>query len=431
MLRQTYYYLGIRKNPWISEDALLRLQVRKLRHLVEHACETTAFYNKLYGDIGVAPREIQSLDDLTRVPIINKDVINRAGRNVVSDKYSVASLVKERTSGTTGVPIVLYRSKASKDLTGAAKYRIDRINGFHPRMKTAYWYLPGIKKARKLSHFLGLNRQEIISPEISLKEQVAILQELQPEALYCYPSQLIRVAQYIIENNIRGINPQLITLHSENSQPRMRETIRKCFGVNPVSIYGAREFGTVAWERRTNNCRGLHINADLLYVEIIDPDSRQRVGEGETGNIVITDFTNLARPLIRYDTGDVATATYKRCGCGMSFPVIKEIHGRSGETVVLPSGEEHTLDFGVNRLIGAIDVVEQYQIVVTAQNSSIIRIKTAGNVKIDESELITKIGERCGGIRSEIEYVASSDYFARAPSGKFLEIIRESGASPG
>jgi phenylacetate-CoA ligase len=430
MLRQTLYYLGIKNNPSMSEDALRRLQLSKFRRLVRHACETTEFYRELYEQSEVGPQAIESLDDLARLPIINKDIVNRAGQSIISDKYPVASLIKEKTSGTTGVPIVLYRSKASKDITGAAKYRIDTMNGFRPWMKTAYWYLPGIKKYKKFSHFLGLNRQEIISPDMSLKEQVAILQKQQPEAYYCYPSQLIRVARYILDNEIHGIHPKLVILHSENSQLRVRETIAKCFGVNPVNVYGAREFGTVAWEGGTSDCRGLHTNADLLYVEIVDPDSGQRVGEGESGNIVITDFTNLARPLIRYDTHDVATATYLQCGCGISFPMIKEIHGRSGETVILPSGEEHTLDFGVGILIRAVDVIEQYQILITSENSLLIKVKTTGNVKFNESELTAKIGEHCGGVGSEIQYVASSDDFTRAPSGKFLDIVRETNASP-
>ena len=276
---------------------------------------------------------------------------------------------------------------------------------------------------------LGLNRQEMISLDTPMKEQVAILQEQQPEALYCYPSQLVRVARYILDNDIHGIHPKLIILHSENSQRRVRETIKKCFGVNPVNVYGAREFGTVAWGGGKTNCQGLHINADLLLLEVIDPDTGQKVGVGEIGNIVITDFTNLAGPLIRYDTRDVAVATYHQCGCGMSFPMIKEVIGRTGQTVKLPSGEEHTLNFGIHFLILSFDVVEQYQVIITTQSSLIVKIKTAGNVKINESELSAKIGERCCGIQSEIQHVVSSDEFATAPSGKFLDITREASIS--
>lgn len=429
MLRQTLHYLGIKNNPWISEDALHRLQLRKLKYLVRHAYETTAFYKDLYDEHQVAPQAIESLADLTRFPIIDKGIVNRAGQSIISDKYSVSSLIRDRTSGTTGVAVIIYRSKASVDLTGAAKFRIDTMNGFRPWMKTANWFLTVMKKQKKFSHMLGLNRQEMIAPDIPMKEQVAILQEQKPEAFYCYPSQLVRVARYILDSGIQGIRPKLIILHSENSQRREREIIEKCFGVKPINVYGAREFGTIAWGGGKTNCQGLHINADLLFLEVIDPDTGQRVGEGKSGNIVITDFTNLARPLIRYDTRDVAVATYDQCGCGISFPMIKQILGRSGEAVRLPSGEEHTLDFGISRLITPVDDIEQYQVVITAQSSLIIKIKTTGNVKINEFELSTKISECCGGIQSEIQYVVCSEEFLTAPSGKFLEIIREADSS--
>jgi phenylacetate-CoA ligase len=429
MLRQTYYYLRMKNNPWMGEDALRRLQLRKLKHLIQHAYETTGFYNDFYDDFQVGPQIIKSLADLPRLPLINKEIVNRAGQDIISNKYSAASLIKKKTSGTTGVAVTIYLTQACADLTGAAKFRIDVMNGFRPRFTTAHWYLRGIKKEKKFAHILGLNRQLMISPNTPMEEQVALLQKQQPEAFYSYPSQLVRVARYILENDIKGIHPNVIILHSENSQRREREIIQNCFGVNPVDVYGAREFGTIAWGGGKSNCQGLHINADLLLLEVVDPDTGQRVGEGESGNIVITDFANLAGPLIRYDTRDVGLATYHQCECGMSFPVIKEVLGRTGQTVKLPSGEEHTLNFGIHLLILPFDAVEQYQVIITNQNSLIVKIKTTGNVKINDSELSATISERCGGIQSEIQYVVSSDEFITAPSGKFLDIVRESDLS--
>jgi hypothetical protein len=109
--------------------------------------------------------------------------------------------------------------------------------------------------------------------------------------------------------------------------------------------------------------------------------------------------------------------------------MIKEVLGRTGQTVKLPSGEEHTLNFGIHLLILPFDAVEQYQVIITTQNSLIVKIKTTGNVKINESELSATISERCGGIQSEIQYVVSSDEFITAPSGKFLDIVREADLS--
>ena len=427
MLRQAYYYLGIKNNPWMSDDELRHLRLDRLTRLVRHAYETTAFYKGLYDKYQLAPEAIRSLDDLSHLPIIDKNIVNCAGQDIISDKYALASLVKDRTSGTTGVAVDLYRSKASADLTGAAKFRIDVMNGFRPWMKTANWFLRSIKDYKKFSHILGLNRQLMIAPDTPMEEQVALLQEQQPEAFYCYPSQLVRVARYILDNEIRGIRPKLVILHSENSQRREREIIEKCFGVRPINVYGAREFGTVAWAGGMAKCEGLHINADLLILEIVNPDTGEQVGEGESGHIVITDFTNLARPLIRYDTRDIGMATYQKCACGTCFPVIKEVLGRSGETIRLPSGEEHTIDFGIGRLIMPIDEIEQYQVIITARDSLIIRIKTTGGVRINEAELCELIRGHCGGIHSEIQYVDSSDEFVTAPSGKFLEFVREAG----
>ena len=184
MLRQTLYYLDIRKNPWKSEDALRCLQLSKLKHLVQHAYETTPFYKALYDDCQVSPQTIKSLDELGRLPIIDKAMVNCAGHDIISDKYSVTSLLKERTTGISGVATILYRSKASMDLTRAAKYRIDVMNGFRPWVKTANRAFR-LQKIRKFSHILGLNRQEMISADIPLKEQMTILQKQRFKVFYC------------------------------------------------------------------------------------------------------------------------------------------------------------------------------------------------------------------------------------------------------
>jgi len=424
MLRQTLYYLDIRKNPWKSEDALRCLQLSKLKHLVQHAYETTPFYKALYDDCQVSPQTIKSLDDLGRLPIINRKKVKSAGNDIISKKYSVTSLLKEVTSGTTGVPLTLYRSKASSDLIAAAKYRFYVMNGFHPSMKTAYWTARP-KKIWKFSRLLGLHREERIMLDIPLKEQVALLQKQQFDVFYCFPSHLVTLAQNIIDNNIKGIHPKLIFINSEHTQPSVRKFIADCFGVSPIDIYGSYEFGCIAWGDWEAICQGMHINADLLFLEVVDPDTGQRVGEGERGHIVITDFTNLAMPLIRYDMGDLAVASYNQCGCGMGFPIIKELVGRSVEVVTLPSGSEIIANHYFPKLLRTFNVIEQSQVIITAQNSFIIKLKTTNNVKINELELTTKISEFSEGMLTEIQYVIANDEFINSPSGKFLDYIRE------
>ena len=421
MFRQAFFYLGIRNSPWKDEDSLRLLQLRKLKIIVQHAYETTPFYRALFNEHSINPQDIHLLSDLNSIPIVSKDMIKDAGNRMISNNYPIDTLLSSKTSGTTGVPLPLYRSHSSMDLVRAAKYRTYVLNGFHPLMKTVYWLSK--PQPRKLSHLIGMHREIRTERDLPIEQQVDFLKKHQADVFYCNPSHLANIATHVLDNNIDGIRPRIIFSESEELLPATRQLIKKGLRVDPINIYGSREIGCIAWE--CNHRNGLHINADLLLLEVINPETGKTVEDGSSGHVVITDFTNWAMPYIRYDTGDIATVTYQKCRCGITFPMLTEIIGRAGKIVNLPSGKQFTANFYFPILLRAVHEIEQYQVIITLSNSFIIKIKTTNNIKIDEDELKRKVSKRCEGMQTEIQYVYSRDEFAKFPSGKFIDYIHE------
>jgi phenylacetate-CoA ligase len=82
---------------------------------------------------------------------------------------------------------------------------------------------------------------------------------------------------------------------------------------------------------------GLHVFGDSRLVEILDADGRP-VAPGETGNVVVTDFRNHVFPLIRYRLGDLARWKEGACACGVTFPLLEPVRGRTTDVLRLPSG---------------------------------------------------------------------------------------------
>jgi phenylacetate-CoA ligase len=121
-------------------------------------------------------------------------------------------------------------------------------------------------------------------------------------------------------------------------------------GTDPVSRYGITEIGFVAWqcERR----EGFHVNAEAYLVEVVR-DGRP-AAPGEVGALVVTDVWGRARPLLRYDTGDLAVAGDGNCPCGRSLPAIASIEGRTSESALLADGRVVTTRTVVDALAGTL-----------------------------------------------------------------------------
>ena len=91
--------LGIPLNP----DALRRLQNKKLRALIQHSYAHVPYYRNLFNKVGLEPEDIQTIDDLYKIPITRKtDLADRPVDEVLASDYPVDHCFVTRTSGTTG-----------------------------------------------------------------------------------------------------------------------------------------------------------------------------------------------------------------------------------------------------------------------------------------------------------------------------------------
>jgi phenylacetate-CoA ligase len=99
--------------------------------------------------------------------------------------------------------------------------------------------------------------------------------------------------------------------------------------------YGCEEVSLIACECERHD--GLHVNADGVHVEVLR-DGRP-AGPGEPGSLVVTDLTNRAMPILRYQVGDVGVLAGRRCPCGRGLPLLERLEGREADYVVTPAGE--------------------------------------------------------------------------------------------
>jgi phenylacetate-CoA ligase len=115
---------------YLPLDVLRDRQDARLRELVAKVCRDTPFYGRRYAEAGVAPADVTSVTDLTRLPIVTKQDIRSHAAEFRSTAVHSWPVMEFRTGGSTGVPLILWATEEVSERRNAAARRADRWTGW-------------------------------------------------------------------------------------------------------------------------------------------------------------------------------------------------------------------------------------------------------------------------------------------------------------
>ena len=314
------YDFLLKSQHW-SLDSLREYQLGKLKDLVYHAYSNCKFYRDRFNAIGLHPKDIQSLEDLKRIPITTKeDLLSNTG-NIQIHNYP-EKLFYSETSGSSGKPLVFYRNADWDAWHRASVYRGYSWYGVKPWEKNGYFWGYNLAFKRRLRvrlldylqnrfRLFSYNDQEIDNFVRKLRRA---------SYLEGYSSMIYEVAKRINEKRIKPeFNLKMVKGTSEKIFEKYQDEGEKAFAKKIISEYGAAEAGIIAFECPFGN---MHINMETVIVE------------EENNEIIVTNLVSKSFPIIRYKLGDyVVVENGVKCGCGMQRPVIKEVLGRVGKVI--------------------------------------------------------------------------------------------------
>ena len=338
-----YYLWKIRKAQRLSPSELEKLQNRKLRAIVKHAYENVPYYHELFNSAKLKPEDIRVKEDLVKIPITTKKVLQKLSISErVTKGVDISKCIKCRTSGSTGEPLDMFLSKRELCYRIAMQTRVYGLNLTEKKVNILdRTPLPPqgspatiFRKLKQYLNHLGLWRRYYFSLFEEPQELVSKLLEIKPDVIETQPSTMRLISEFVRENNITRISPKSIFTRAELLSREDRKQIETVFGTKLTDLYGIIEFGIVAWECEKHP--GYHINSDIVLVEAIK-DNQQVYGE--EGEMICTDLINYTMPFIRYAVGDIVILSKEKHNCGRNFPLIRLIEGRSNDFVTLPSGK--------------------------------------------------------------------------------------------
>lgn len=343
------------------------LQLHRLQRTVEYVYHRVPFYKKLFDEHGVKPEDIRSLDDIRRLPFTRKtDLVDNYPFGMFA--VPLEEIVRvHATSGTTGKPIVAGYTREDLDMWAEAMARTYTLCGVTSAdvVQNAYGY--GLFTGG-LGFHMGAERigATVLPIATGLSQrQVMLMQDLGTTVLTCTPSYALTLADTMADMGVDKSKLKLrVGIHgAEPWTEGMRRDIEERLGLEAFDIYGLTEMcgPGVACECIYHD--GLHIQDDLFYPEVVDPETGEPLPPGEKGDLVFTSLRRTGLPLIRYRTKDITALVTEPCRCGRTTVRFYKVTGRIDDMLIIR---------GVNVFPSQIETVilqfrelaPQYQIIV-------------------------------------------------------------------
>ena len=328
-----WHYLAFQRRPLISRRSTRDYQLKQLKKLIAHAYEHVPLYREKYTQAGVTPQDLRALDDLAHFPTATKDeILASYPHDAIAGGIDLRRCILSKSSGSTGQVITVVHRANQLGVQGLAMNRLFSLYGSYlPWHRLAYIYTSEYP-ARSLFGMYPMTFIPTLAPiaEISFR-----IRQLRPRFLACYPSHLHELAAHLSQGECQQLQLKAISVSSELSTQQERDRLAELFGCAVYDEYSSEELTHIAAQCREKT---YHIFEDLVFLEILSPDSGQPLPSGTQGSVVGTYLHNYAMPFIRYHQGDQAVLDDAYCPCGLSFRGVREISGRKLDQFILPSG---------------------------------------------------------------------------------------------
>ncbi len=417
-------------------EKLQEFQLEKLKETVAWVNEKVPFYNKKFKEMKITPKDIQSLEDVAKLPFTVKDDLR--------DNYPFGlcavplnEVVRvHASSGTTGKPI-----------TGP--YTADDLEQWTECMARNFWGA-GVRPEDVVQNAYGhglftgglgfhqggsrLGCTMVPTGAGMTERQITLMKDFGSNVLCCTPSYALTIAERAEEMNIdiKAFPLRVGIFGAEPWTVPMRKEIEERLKIKAMEAYGLTEIGGPGVSFDCEVQDGLHINEDHYLAEIVDPTTFEPVPLGEKGELIFTSLLRRAMPMIRYRTKDITRLRRETCACGRTLIKMDKLSGRSDDMLII-SGV-NVFPSQVEALLLDIDEVEPQYVIIVRKKGYLDQLIVKVEVKKEvyeagaekRSEVEAKIAGHIKGMMGigvEINLVEPKT-IARS-EGKALRVIDE------
>ena len=421
----------LEQSQWYSSQAIAELQSRRLQQIIGHAYEHVPYYRQVLDERGLTPTGIQEASDLSKLPILTKDLVRANLQGMVADNYPSCRIFPSRTGGSTGSPLVFYTTHEDRFTHGRARGLLamewadvhmgDRVATFPSTFGRP------TRKEQLLEPVIRHFQRTLVIGANGISEQtlpgiVESIARARPRAIAAYPSTLALLAQHIKDSGVPAPYVHAVLTGGEQIFEHQRRLIRDVFGREPFSRYGSHENSLLGTECEEHS--GFHMFAQDLVIEVVD-DEGTPLPPGHEGHVLVTNLRAHGMPFIRYDTGDIGAWATRPCSCGRAMPLLSDLVGRSCDFILTPSGKQVSgTAVGLSRM--ALYGVSHVQIIQEEVSYIMVRLVLPHRADDEEMRRVSSgvqdiLHQSLGDdIRVDIEFV---ERIEPTPAGKYVPVV--------
>jgi len=393
----------LEKSQWWSKEEIEEYQIRQLCSIVEYAYNNVPYYKRVFDERGIVPSDIQSFDDLKRLPLLTKEIIRDNFDNLLSRSYPRYKMITCNTGGTSGKRLFFLEPAESPLIEWAFITTLWKRVGFRPSdIRITIGDVPISQKAgRKYWEFDPLRREWKFSPfhlsNENLPEYLEKFKEINCRYIHGFVSSLTVIAMFILDNNITDLpKVDAVLASSEPMYDWQQDLLARAFQTRIFRWYGQNEKVILAGECEKN--RTYHIFPEYGYAEVVHPDGTPVAAENEVGELVGTGFYNRAMPLIRYRLDDWGQIQKGDCSCGRNHRFLKNLEAKRVVNMIVSKRGHFISTTAVYIRGGILDNVERFQFYQEKKGELILKIVKGKNYKHQDTqnimaELNSQIGD--------------------------------------
>lgn len=323
---------------WMGRAELEEFQSGALASSVAQAAKSP-YYSKRFADLGLAPGDIQSSEDVTKLPFTTKEDLRLSYPDTMLTVDPERVIRMHTSSGTTGKPTAIFHTREDVDNWAELMARCLAMTGATSndvfQNMSGYGLFTGGLGLHYGAERLGM--WVIPAGAGNTARQIMLIRDFHVSVIHATPSYAMHVAERMVQegDDPRSLGIKVAALGAEPYTEELRLKLQDLYGFKAFNSYGLSEMNGpgVAFECPCQD--GMHIWEDSYLVEIINPETLAPVADGEIGELVMTTLRRTAMPIIRYRTRDLTRKMTGECPCGRKHVRLARFVGRSDDMLIV------------------------------------------------------------------------------------------------